>query len=172
MNSKKILLASMLGLAIPATALAMDDPHRVGERQYDTKEMKHDKNINDDKRDAVRRDAMDNDNVRTNDGERRNAGEVITDASLLAQVKTKFGASDTVDALDINVDVRTGIVYLNGTVGSKAEKQEAIRLAQEVSGVTKVDSSGLVMMKDEKSHNDTPYDRDGKRSDHDHHDHK
>ena len=171
MNSKKILLASMLGLALPVTALAMDDPSLHGDKTYEHDNMRHDKNAKD-KRDAVRRDAMDNDNVRTNDGERRNAGEVITDASLLAQVKTKFGASDTVDALDINVDVRTGIVYLNGTVESKAEKQEAIRLAQEVSGVTKVDSSGLVMMKDEKSHNDTPYDRDGKRSDHDHHDHK
>lgn len=67
------------------------------------------------------------------------------DAWLLTKVKAKFAGSDLVQATDINVDVQDNVVSLRGTVASKAEKDEAIRLAAQTEGVTRVDASGLVM---------------------------
>lgn len=65
------------------------------------------------------------------------------DAWVLAKLKTKFAASDIVDASDINIDVNNGTATLRGTVDSQRELDEAKRLAKETEGVHKVDTSGL-----------------------------
>lgn len=65
------------------------------------------------------------------------------DAWVLAKLKTKFAASDTVDASDINIDVNNGTATLRGTVDNQQELDEAKRLATETEGVHKVDTSGL-----------------------------
>jgi len=68
-------------------------------------------------------------------------GEVITDASITAAVKMKMADDELVKASNIDVDTEEGVVTLNGTVGSKAEEQKAIDLAQSVDGVKKVISN-------------------------------
>lgn len=67
------------------------------------------------------------------------------DAWVLAKVKTQFAASNIVDATDINVDVRNGMVTLRGTITSELEKQEALRLAKTTEGVKSVNATGLKM---------------------------
>ena len=67
--------------------------------------------------------------------------EALGDARITSEVKLKFAADDTVKALNIDVDTDNGVVSLNGTVNSKKELDQAIRLAKAVDGVKKVKSN-------------------------------
>jgi hyperosmotically inducible protein len=64
--------------------------------------------------------------------------EAISDARVTSEVKLKFAADDTVKALNIDVDTDNGLVTLRGSVNSKAELNQAIKLAKSVDGVKKV----------------------------------
>jgi hyperosmotically inducible protein len=64
--------------------------------------------------------------------------EAISDARVTSEVKLKYGADDTVKALNIDVDTDDGVVTLRGTVNSKAELNQAVKLAKSVDGVKKV----------------------------------
>ena len=65
-------------------------------------------------------------------------GEVITDAAITSEVKTKFLADSDVAGLKINVDTSNGVVTLNGTVKSKAEMDKAMAIARDSKGVKRV----------------------------------
>jgi hyperosmotically inducible protein len=65
-------------------------------------------------------------------------GEVITDAAITSEVKTKFLAEPGVSGLNINVDTNDHVVTLSGTIKSKAEADKAIRIARESKGVKRV----------------------------------
>ena len=64
--------------------------------------------------------------------------EAVGDAAITSEAKLKFAADDTVKALNIDVDTNNGVVTLRGTVNSKAELNQAVRLAKSVDGVKKV----------------------------------
>jgi hypothetical protein len=66
------------------------------------------------------------------------AGEEITDAAILSAVKSQLAAWDKTDASDIDVDVDEGVVTLEGTVDSREEAREAVRIAIETDGVDQV----------------------------------
>ena len=61
-----------------------------------------------------------------------------SDAGITTAVKAKLAADDTVKASAINVDTGKGIVTLNGTVGTPAEKTRAVVIARNTEGVTDV----------------------------------
>ena len=63
---------------------------------------------------------------------------VTGDAAITAEVKAKLLADPNTSGLAVNVDTSNGVVTLTGAVASSAEKDEALRLAREVSGVTNV----------------------------------
>jgi len=65
-------------------------------------------------------------------------GEVLTDAAITAEVKTKFLAEPGVSGLDINVDTTNGVVTLTGTVKSQAEANKAMMVARNSKGVKRV----------------------------------
>jgi len=67
-----------------------------------------------------------------------NAGTAIEDAALTTAVKTKFLADSAVKGTKIDVDTSDGIVTLSGTVGSRAEADRAVKIAQQTDGVKKV----------------------------------
>lgn len=73
-------------------------------------------------------------------GEAPQRGPVQTasDATITAKVKAKFAADDLVKARNINVDTLRGVVQLNGTVNSAAEKAQALNLARNTEGVLEV----------------------------------
>ena len=66
------------------------------------------------------------------------SGEVITDAAVTSEVKTKFLAEPGVSGLNINVDTTNGVVTLSGNVKSKAEAEKAVTIARGSKGVKRV----------------------------------
>lgn len=68
----------------------------------------------------------------------KKTGTVLSDAEITSAVKTKMIADTHVHAMDINVDTDHGVVTLNGTVQSAAEKAEAMKVARRTHGVKRV----------------------------------
>jgi len=71
-------------------------------------------------------------------------GEKIDDAAITAAVKSKLLADSLVGGLKIDVDTRDGVVSLSGSVKSQADKDQAVRLARETSGVKDVQDNLVV----------------------------
>lgn len=69
----------------------------------------------------------------------RSVSTVIDDATITASVKASLLADTTVSGLKIDVDTRSGVVYLTGdNIDSQAAIDRAVELARETDGVTKV----------------------------------
>ena len=66
------------------------------------------------------------------------AGEVLSEGALTAKIKSKMALDDLVQARSINVTTSGHVVTLSGTVRSTAERDRAIQLARETTGVTQV----------------------------------
>jgi len=62
----------------------------------------------------------------------------IEDGRLTSKIKAKMALDDSVKALDLNVDTTDGVVTLRGEVRSEAERQRALTLARETTGVKQV----------------------------------
>lgn len=69
---------------------------------------------------------------------RRGAVVTVADAAINAKVKAALAADEAVKALNIDTDTVRGVVTLNGTVRSPAEKAQAIRIARGIDGVVEV----------------------------------
>lgn len=65
----------------------------------------------------------------------RSMTRTAADMAITAKVKTSLIEDAHVTASDINVDTLNGVVYLRGTVGSKAEAQKAVAIARKTFGV-------------------------------------
>jgi len=65
--------------------------------------------------------------------------EAATDAGITTAVKAKLLADSDVGGLKIDVDTQNGVVTLSGTVKTQAERTQAMKLAQETSGVSRVE---------------------------------
>ncbi len=72
--------------------------------------------------------------------EERPAKQVLSDASITGEIKTKYVQDETVSAFDINVDTYNGNVTLSGSVSSPEEVQKAVGIAHSVKGVKMVTS--------------------------------
>jgi hyperosmotically inducible protein len=66
------------------------------------------------------------------------AGELLSDGSLTAKIKSKMALDDTVQSRSIDVSTTDHVVTLTGTVRSQAERERAVQLARETAGVTRV----------------------------------
>jgi osmotically-inducible protein OsmY len=64
--------------------------------------------------------------------------EALSDAGLTAKIKSKMALDDVTHASRIDVDTSDRVVTLRGTVASVAERERAVRLAQETEGVRSV----------------------------------
>lgn len=62
----------------------------------------------------------------------------VSDAGLSGKIKSKMALDEVVRARSIEVSTTDGIVTLTGTVRSAAERDQAIRLAHDTTGVTRV----------------------------------
>jgi hyperosmotically inducible protein len=62
----------------------------------------------------------------------------IEDGRLTSKIKAKMALDDSVKALDLNVDTTDGVVTVRGDVRSEAERQRALALARETTGVKQV----------------------------------
>lgn len=69
----------------------------------------------------------------------RSLSVVADDAAITAEVKTKLLADTTVSGLKIDVDTRSGVVYLTGdNMKSQSAIDQAMKLAEETDGVKSV----------------------------------
>jgi hyperosmotically inducible protein len=66
------------------------------------------------------------------------AQAAIADGSITAKIKAKMTLDDSVQAGNIHVDYKDGVVTLTGTVASNAERKRAVDLARETKGVKSV----------------------------------
>ena len=74
----------------------------------------------------------------TQAGEPRTAREAIRDASITAAVKLSLAFERGVRATDVHVDTDRGRVTLEGEVRTQAERQLAVKVAEDVEGVKDV----------------------------------
>ncbi len=70
-------------------------------------------------------------------------GEVITDSWISTKVKSQLLADTLTKGSAMRVTTRDNVVFLRGTVGSLAEKNQAIKLASETKGVVRVNARKL-----------------------------
>ena len=68
----------------------------------------------------------------------RNTSEAISDATITASVKLALAFERGVKATEINVDTDRGTVTLHGEVGTEAERQLAVKVTEDVSGVKSI----------------------------------
>jgi osmotically-inducible protein OsmY len=66
--------------------------------------------------------------------------QYVDDVALTTKIKADLVASDNVDALDVNVDVKNGRVTLSGYASNSAERARAVRVARGVDGVKSVNN--------------------------------
>jgi hyperosmotically inducible protein len=74
----------------------------------------------------------------------KNVGDATADAAITTAVKTKLLADTKVGGLKIDVDTKDNVVTLTGPVHSVAERNEAVRLARNTTGVKRVVSKLVV----------------------------
>jgi osmotically-inducible protein OsmY len=65
-------------------------------------------------------------------------GERVDDAKITATVKAKLVADRTQNLVNVNVDTRDGVVHLQGSVPTDADRMSAEKLAAETTGVRSV----------------------------------
>jgi len=68
----------------------------------------------------------------------RTAGSAIHDAAITASVKISLAFEPGVAATEINVDTDGGVVTLRGEVGTEAERQLAVKVAEDAANVKEV----------------------------------
>jgi hypothetical protein len=62
----------------------------------------------------------------------------VDDSVITAIVKSKLAADNETSSANVNVDTRSGVVTLTGVVTTKANKEQAERIARNTEGVTRV----------------------------------
>ena len=72
---------------------------------------------------------------------KRTLGERVDDAGIALRVKARLLDDPLVKGLRIDVDTRDGVVFLTGSVGSEAERKQAIEIARTTEGVTNVEDN-------------------------------
>ena len=70
-------------------------------------------------------------------------GEVITDSWISTKIKSQLLADTATKGTAIKVTTKDNVVFLKGTVATKAEKDQAIALAKQTAGVARVNASKL-----------------------------
>jgi hyperosmotically inducible periplasmic protein len=68
----------------------------------------------------------------------KTAQEALSDGTLTAKIKAKMALDDSVKALDLNIDTVDGVVTVTGKVHTRAERERALALARETTGVKHV----------------------------------
>jgi hyperosmotically inducible protein len=77
-----------------------------------------------------------------------NVKETVADSVITTKIKAEYAKDKTVSAMSVKVDTDDkGVVTLSGTAKSKAEADQAVKLARNTKGVTSVKSEIKVQAK-------------------------
>ncbi len=71
------------------------------------------------------------------------AEDAVSDTWITSKVKSKFLADKNLNAMDIKVETKQGVVALSGMVKTDAERELAIETAKNIKGVTAVSADAL-----------------------------
>lgn len=74
----------------------------------------------------------------------------VSDSAITTKIKAEMTANKILNPLDVSVSTHNGVVSLKGTVDSDTEYEQAISIAQSVSGVKDINADKLEV-KDSKS---------------------
>ena len=66
------------------------------------------------------------------------AGQYVDDATLTTKVKAAFVGDKQLKALQVSVETDHGTVRLSGTVDSRDQESEAVKVANQINGVKSV----------------------------------
>lgn len=77
-------------------------------------------------------------------GSTASVGEYVDDAVITSKIKTAVFQDSTLKATEINVETHQGIVQLTGFVKSRADINQAVRLARGVKGVKSIKNDMVV----------------------------
>jgi hyperosmotically inducible periplasmic protein len=72
------------------------------------------------------------------------AADISGDARIENEVKSKFAADDLIKSRSIRISSKEGVVTLTGSVRTTEEQEEAIRVANSVTGVKEVKSALII----------------------------
>jgi hyperosmotically inducible periplasmic protein len=72
------------------------------------------------------------------------AADISGDARIENEVKSKFAADDMIKSRNIRITSRDGVVTLSGSVRSTSEQDQAVRVANTVTGVKEVRSEIII----------------------------
>ncbi|HYL33083.1 MAG TPA: BON domain-containing protein [Stellaceae bacterium] len=75
---------------------------------------------------------------------RETAGQYVDDATISTKVRTQLVQAQSLKAFDIHVETMQGTVQLSGFVDTRAQKDQAGKIAQGVTGVVGVQNNILV----------------------------
>lgn len=70
----------------------------------------------------------------------RGAAQISADDRISTTIRSRFAADAELGPLRLRVASRHGIVTLRGTAGSFTQRERAVRMATDVSGVLRVDN--------------------------------
>ena len=70
--------------------------------------------------------------------QKRSFGEIIDDSMLHTRLKARFLTDKTIKPGDIKIEVRKGVVSMNGVLGTQEEIDRAIEIAERTKGVQQV----------------------------------
>lgn len=71
------------------------------------------------------------------------SAQPVNDTWITTKVKSSLLADDDVAGTKIEVDTVNGVVFLTGTAATQAQVDEAKRIATDIDGVARVDTSRL-----------------------------
>jgi len=71
------------------------------------------------------------------------AGQATSDTWITTKVRASFAAEGELSALAIGVETHEGVVTLSGDVDTEAQRDLAIKVAEEIDGVKHVAADGL-----------------------------
>jgi len=71
-------------------------------------------------------------------------GTAVDDSAITAKVKTALLADPNVKGLQIDVDTKNGVVTLNGTADKPANRDRAVAIAKDTSGVKSVENQLVI----------------------------
>lgn len=66
---------------------------------------------------------------------------LVKDSSITGYIYTQIALDDQLSQQNIDVSTDKGVVYLSGTVANTEQAQNAVKLAQAISGVKRVEST-------------------------------
>jgi hyperosmotically inducible periplasmic protein len=73
----------------------------------------------------------------------RTLGKAIADSWITMKVHAQFVTEDALEGSNIDVDTRSGVVTLSGTVATETGRTRAVQIARTTDGVTSVDDKAL-----------------------------